>query len=245
MYMMETMENLRVVLVSTRNPLNIGAVARAMSNFGALHLRVVHPYEKAFREARSAVGATAVLRNARECDSLQEALEDCALVVGTTAIGHRDIKHPLRSLDKAGPLLRGRLRNQRIAILFGSEKKGLSNEDLSYCHWLLHIPTRVEHQSMNLGQAAAVCFYELARGNRTLQQPGKSVAVAATMETVERITGAMLDCLLRSGYVAARSQQLAEEKLRRMLRRFSLDESDAEVFLGMMRKIQDKLEGKN
>lgn len=123
MYMMETMENLRVVLVSTRNPLNIGAVARAMSNFGALHLRVVHPYEKAFREARSAVGATAVLRNARECDSLQEALEDCALVVGTTAIGHRDIKHPLRSLDKAGPLLRGRLRNQRIAILFGSEKR--------------------------------------------------------------------------------------------------------------------------
>jgi TrmH family RNA methyltransferase len=236
------MENLRVVLVATRNPLNMGAVARAMSNFGALHLRVVNPYEKAFREARSAVGAMAVLREAEECPTVEEAVADCALVVGTTAIGNREVQHPLRSLDKAGPVLRKRLAKERVALLFGSEKKGLSNEDLSYCHWLLHVPTRGEHQSMNLGQAAAVCLYELARGKRSFAEGEKRAG--ARMETVERITDAMLDCLLRSGYVAARSEELAEEKLRRMLRRFEWSAEDAEVFLGMMRKMQWKLEGR-
>jgi len=233
------MDNLRVVLVATRNPLNLGAVARAMSNFGALHLRVVNPYEKAFREARSAVGAEEVMRQAEECATVEEAVADCALVVGTTAIGNREIKHPMRSLDKAGSALRKRLEKERVALLFGSEKWGLSNESLSYCHWLVHIPTRAEHQSMNLGQAAAVCLWELARGKRSFQEGTKRVS--ARMETVERITDAMLGCLLRSGYVAARSEALAEEKLRRMLRRFSLEAADAEVFLGMMRKMQETL----
>ena len=164
------MENLRVVLVATRNPLNMGAVARAIGNFGAGGLRVVRPYEKAFREARSAVGAAAVLRQAEECATVEEAVADCGLVVGTTAIGNREIKHPLRSLDKTGVVIRKRLTKERVAILFGSEKKGLSNEDLSYCHWLLHIPTRGEHQSMNLGQAAAVCLWELARGARSFER---------------------------------------------------------------------------
>jgi tRNA/rRNA methyltransferase len=235
--MSKGMENLRVVLVATRNPLNMGAVARAMSNFGAMHLRVVNPYEKAFREARSAVGAAMVLREAEECTTVMEAVADCGLVVGTTAIGNREIKHPLRSLDKAGAVIRNRLAGERVAILFGSEKKGLSNEDLSYCHWLVHIPTRGEHQSMNLGQAAAVCMYELARGTRSFEEGVKRGA--ARMETVERITESLLKCLVKSGYVAARSKELAEEKLRRMVRRFSLDEADAEVLLGMVRKIEE------
>jgi TrmH family RNA methyltransferase len=233
------MENLRVVLVATRNPLNLGAVARAMSNFGAMHLRVVNPYEKAFREARSAVGASEVMRKAEEFANVEEAVAHCGLVVGTTAIGNREIKHPMRSLDKAGPLLRKRLAKERVALLFGSEKWGLSNESLSYCHWLVHIPTREEHQSMNLGQAAAVCLWELARGKKSFEEG--SARPGAQMETVERITDAMLQCLLRSGYVAARSEALAEEKLRRMVRRFSLDAADAEVLLGMMRKMEEKL----
>jgi TrmH family RNA methyltransferase len=200
----------------------------------------VHPYEKAFREARSAVGAAEVLRDAEECASLEEAVADCGLVVGTTAIGNREIKHPLRSLDKAAPILRKRLARERVAILFGSEKKGLSNEDLSYCHWLVHVPTRAEHASMNLGQAAAVCLWELARGTRSFEE--RVARRAAKMETVERVTESLLVCLVKSGYVAARSERLAEEKLRRMVRRFALDEADAEVFLGMVRKVREGIE---
>ena len=110
---------------------------------------------------------------------------------------------------------------------------------------------------MNLGQAAAVCLWELARGQRSFEEgrnrgplrgaegkrAGEGRRRGATMETVERITKSMLECLLRSGYVAARSEVLAEEKLRRMVRRFSLDAVDAEVFLGMVRKMEEKLKG--
>ena len=254
------MENLRVVLVAPRNPLNIGAAARAMSNFGALHLRVVTPYEKAYREARSAVGAAAVLKDAEEFDDLAEAIADCTLVVGTTAIGNREIKQPLRDLVEAGPLIRKKMAAGRVALLFGSEKWGLSNESLSHCHWLLHIPTRKEHYSMNLGQAVAVCLWELRRERvessklKVEREEGEFITesaeigtrraqrTAAKIETVEMITEVMLDVLRKSGYIAPRGQALAEEKLRRMLRRFSLEAADAEVFLGMMRKIAWKVE---
>jgi TrmH family RNA methyltransferase len=158
-------DRLRVVLVNTRNPLNIGAAARAMSNFGFFHLRVVNPYELAFREARSAVGASPILAAAEEFPSLAEAVADCTLVVGTTSVGHRELQHPVKRLEQAAPLIRKRLAASRVALLFGSEKRGLSNEDLSHCHWLLRIPTREEHRSMNLGQAVAVCLYELARNS--------------------------------------------------------------------------------
>ncbi len=254
------MENLRVVLVAPRNPLNIGAAARAMSNFGALHLRVVTPYEKAYREARSAVGAAAVLKDAEEFDDLAEAIADCTLVVGTTAIGNREIKQPLRDLVEAGPLIRKKMAAGRVALLFGSEKWGLSNESLSHCHWLLHIPTRKEHYSMNLGQAVAVCLWELRREHvesselKDKKDNGEFITevaeigtlraqrTGAKIETVEMITEVMLDVLRKSGYIAPRGQALAEEKLRRMLRRFSLEAADAEVFLGMMRKIAWKVE---
>ena len=236
------LENLRVVLVRTRNPLKLGAAARAMSNFGALHLRVVQPYEKAFREAVSAVGAEPLLAHAEEHATLTAALRDCSLVVGTTAIGHRELQHPLYSLEQAAPKIRRRLGSGRVAILFGSEKTGLSNGELSHCHWLLRIPTRTEHRSMNLAQAVAVVMYELARGSRTLPLAKSRVAsIAANTETLDRIGEALLAALDASGYIAPRASASAEEKLRRMLRRFELSAADAEVLLGMLRKILWKL----
>jgi TrmH family RNA methyltransferase len=233
------MENLRVVLVATRNPLNMGAAARAMSNFGALHLRVVRPYEKAYREAVSAVGASAVMKGAEEFATVAEAVADCTLVVGTTAVGNRDVRQPLLGLREAGELMRERMEGSRVALLFGSEKRGLSNEDMSYCHWLLRIPTREEHRSMNLGQAAAVSLYEISKleTRNSKNEEGKP----AKMETVERVTEAWLEALQRSGYVGARAKATAEDKLRRMLRRFTWEEADAEVVLGMMKKIVGKL----
>jgi TrmH family RNA methyltransferase len=233
-----SLENLRIVLVATRNPLNIGAAARAMSNFGAPHLRLVSPYSPAFREARSAVGASAVLATAAECESIAGAIADCSLVVGTTAIGNRELQHPLYTLDRAAPLIHKHLRSGRVALLFGSEKWGLSNEALSHCHWLLHIPTRREHESMNLGQAVAVCLYELVR--RPVPAAKALSPPPAELATVDRVTSALLETLQSSGYVKPRAAS-AEAKLRRMIRRLHLQESDAKVFLGMLRKILWKL----
>jgi TrmH family RNA methyltransferase len=256
---MRELNNLCVVLVGTRNPLNVGAVARAMSNFGAMELRAVRPYEKAWREAKSAVGAGELLAQAKEFANLAEAVADCSLVVGTTAVGNREMKHPLRGLEAGVRLIGKRMGTGRVAVLFGSEKWGLSNEDLSYCHWLMRIPTRVEHRSMNLGQAAAVVMYELGRkgskggkGSKGKEKLSDYVSLRAgvaakkrgfaEMETVERIGEALLEALRKSGYIAARGEATAEEKLRRMLRRFSMQAADAEVLLGMVRKILWKLE---
>ncbi len=235
------LENLHVVLVRSRNPLNIGAAARAMSNFGAFHLRVVTPYEKAFREAVSAVGAAPLLAKAEEFDSLAGATRDCSLVIGTTAIGHRELQHELYSLEDAAKKIRKRLPSGRVAILFGSEKTGLSNQDLSHCHWLLRIPTREEHRSMNLAQAVAVVVYEIFRDGAIAKGKNKLCSTAADMESVNRIATALLEALHISGYIHRRSAATAEEKLRRMLRRFELSSADAEVLLGMLRKIVWKL----
>ncbi len=231
------LENLRILMVRSRNPLNIGAAARAMSNFGAFHLRVVTPYEKAFREAVSAVGAAPLLAEAEESESVSDATGDCSLVIGTTAIGHRELQHKLYSLDEAAKKIRKRLSTGRVAILFGSEKTGLSNDDLSHCHWLLRIPTREEHRSMNLAQAVAIVVYEISRGAQTIKAKNRLSSSAADMESVNRIAEALLDALRISGYINRRSTTTAEEKLRRMLRRFALSSADAEVLLGMLRKI--------
>src|SRR5215472_4154184 len=90
--------NLIVVLVRPRNPLNIGAAARAMTNFGVSHLRLVNPYKLAFREARSAVGAAGVLKSAEEFQTVGEAIADCSQVIGTTAVRDRVLQNPLRKL---------------------------------------------------------------------------------------------------------------------------------------------------
>jgi TrmH family RNA methyltransferase len=232
-------DQLRVVLVGTRNPLNIGAAARAMSNFGFLRLRLVNPYEVAFREARSAVGASSVLASAEEFKSVAEAVADCSLVVGTTAIGNRDPQHSVRRLEEAARFIRKRLASSRVALLFGSEKRGLSNEDLSHCHWLLRIPTREGHRSMNLGQAVAVCLYELARGGKSASQPDKTLAASAG--DLERITTVLLDALRSSGYLKAHTAAPTEEKIRRLVRRLKLSATDAELCLGMLRQILWKL----
>ena len=228
-----------MVLVRTRNPLNIGAAARAMSNFGFAHLRLVNPYKEGFREARSAVGAASVLAAAEEYKSLAEAVADCTLVVGTTAVGRRELQHSLRRPEEGARLIRRRLRSGSVALLFGSEKTGLSNADLSHCHWVLRIPTVPENISMNLGQAVAVCLYELVRQAKpahAAEQPPRAAAAE-----VERITEMLLDALHASGYVKPRGAAMAEEKVRRLVRRLDLRASDAEVWLGMWRQIVWKL----
>jgi TrmH family RNA methyltransferase len=234
------LDHLRVVLVASRNPLNIGAAARAMSNFGFLRLRVVNPYNIAFREAQSAVGAASLLANAEEFQSIAEAIADCALVVGTTAGRDRQQQHPLRTVQEAAPLIRTQLAAAPVALLFGSEKRGLSNEDLSYCQWLMHVPTRDEHVSMNLGQAVAVCLYELVREGNA--ESGLSIPQLATSGELDRIAAVLLEALNASGYVNPKSAASTEEKARRMIRRLNLTAADAETLLGMLRQIMWKLE---
>ena len=200
----------------------------------------MNPYPLAFREARSAVGASSVLKNAEEYSSLADAIADCALVVGTTTLRKRQRQHPLQRLEYGAARIRKSLLSRRVALLFGSEKVGLSNEDLSQCHWLMHIPTREKHPAMNLGQAVAVCLYEMVRSGKT-RASGEAPSVASAGE-LERITVVLLDTLRTSGYLSSSASPLSEAKIRRFVRRLKIGTRDAELLLGMLRQVLWKLE---
>jgi tRNA/rRNA methyltransferase len=229
------LDQIAVVLVCTRNPLNIGAAARAITNFGFSQLRVVNPYELAFREAKSAVGAASLLRNAQEFPSVAEAVADCTLVVGTTAARDRKLDHLLKPLREGAASIR-RKAHGKVALLFGSEKRGLSNEDFSHCDWLIRIPTDSRQPSMNLGQAVAVCLYEISRAPKSAVV-GESSQLANAAET-ERLTGVLHEALILSGFAKNKGDK---ESLRRLVRRLKLSSGDAQLMLGMVRQMLWKM----
>ncbi len=230
-----------MVLVAPRNPLNIGAAARAMSNFGFTQMRLVNPYDVAFREAKSAVKSEYILESAQVFDTLAEAVADCSLVVGGTSVGNRDLHLPLYRLEAAGRLLNESLASANAAVLFGSEKFGLSNEDMSHCHWLYRIPAREEHGSMNLGQAVAITLYELRRKEEAATQRFDPTPRAEGAE-LERITALLYQVLNDSGYIPERTTDSAEIKLRQLVLRLGIPASDAKTWLGMLRQIQWKID---
>jgi len=236
----ESRDSLRIVLLSPRNPLNIGAAARAMSNFGFSHLRVVNAYDVAYQEARSAVKASAILTSSEQYHNVGDAVKDCTLVVGTTSLWHRQLQHPLRRLEYGGRLIKKGLQEGSVAVLFGSEKFGLSNDEMSHCHWLMRIPTREEHESMNLGQAVAVCLYELVR-NSTAAKSEPAKTARADAEQAGRFTEMLLTILKQSGYMNPTTASSTENKIRRMVKRLDLSSRDAYIWLGMLRQILWKI----
>ena len=243
MLLPEELARIVVVLVRARNPNNIGAVARAMHDFGFHHLRIVNDYAVPFETARSAVDASEVIASTATFASVADAVADCTLVVGTTAVGERALQHPLFTLPQAAPILRGEITRSdgagRVALLFGSEKTGLSNEELSHCHWLLTIPMQqredARHPSMNLGQAAAVCLYELVR------QSDGSVAVGMPAQAeageVERLTTLLTEMLKETEYTQRHPANCSEDQLRRLVLRMGLSASDVPVWMGILRQI--------
>ncbi|SPE42981.1 tRNA/rRNA methyltransferase (SpoU) [Candidatus Sulfopaludibacter sp. SbA3] len=211
-----------------------------MANFGFSGLRVVKPYDVAFREARSAVGAAPLLHAAEECVCVADAVADCRLVVGTTSVGHRGLQHSLRRLEYGARLISRAAAGAPIALLFGSEKFGLSNDDLSHCHWLMRIPTVDTDLSMNLGQAVALCLYELSRDPKAAEVLPEKIRTATAGE-MEQVTTMLLEVLRQSGYVNPVTAGSTEEKVRRLVRRLHVTYRDAPVLMGMLRQVLWKL----
>jgi TrmH family RNA methyltransferase len=240
-----------VVLVRARNPANIGAVARAMHDLGYARLRVVNEFAVPFQAAKSAVDASSVLAAAEEPTSVAEAVADCTLVIGTTAVGERVLEHKLYPLEEAAERVARHLRETpdgKVALLFGSEKTGLSNEELSHCHELLTIPMNApegsKHLSMNLGQAAAVCLYRLAQAGDVREEThvpeaghGGPEVLPARAADLERLTGLLGEVLERSGYARRHPANARAAVVRRLVRRMALHAPDAAVWTGMLRQM--------
>ena len=237
----ELQDRLVVVLVRARNPSNIGAVARAMHDFGFTQLRIVNEYPVPFAAAKSAVDASSVLASATEHTTVADAIADCSLVFGTTAVGDRVLEHPLHTLAQATLVIDDALRqapSAKVALLFGSEKTGLSNDELSHANALLTIPMNTRnterHLSMNLGQAAAVCLYALSEVKDARHQQAKEAQAAAG--ELERLTTLLTETLERSGYSRRHPANVREPVLRRLVRRMENTPEDAAVWSGILRQ---------
>jgi TrmH family RNA methyltransferase len=236
---------LRVVLVRSRNPLNIGAAARAMTNFGFAHLRVVEPYDVAFREARSAVDAEPVMQAAEEFAGVAEAVADCSLVVGTAEGSGRTPEEPLQRLEPIAAEVVDALRGgAKAAVLFGSEKTGLSNEDLNRCQRVLRIPTESRQPSMNLGQAVAVVLYELVRDSGVAAGRDSEMSTMAIAGDRERLVLLLTEMVERSTGDREASGPTPEERVRRLIRPMALTQSDVHGWMGVVRHVLWKLREK-
>lgn len=236
-------DRIRVVLVRPRNPLNIGAVARAMANFGFTQLTVVAPYEPHWREATSAVQAEDLLRNASLLSTLSEALADCTLVLGTGTLTQRKPDQPVVPLPALAPHIDNALTtNGRIALVLGPEKHGLTRDDLSFCHLLVEIPTDARQPSMNLGQAAAVCLYELALRCGAESAPGSPTPPGVALSsTLDRLGALIEETMVAAGYSPRAMQPANHHDLRVLLRRLAPTPLDARRMMGLFRRILFRL----
>ena len=294
-----------VVLVGARNPNNIGAAARAMQDFGFSDLRIVNDYAAPFEAAqleasqleppqleiptdaipKSAVAAASVMQQARRFDHLADAIADCTLVAGTTAIGERDINRTVLSLQQTAPKILSHLQTPgalgpasgtreevatdptgdlptlpRVALLFGSEKTGLTNEQLSHCSLLTTIPMfepasipnstsaatgksasnskAPRHLSMNLGQSVAVCLYELTRSGfeSSVEIPPVHEA-PATAQDRERLTQLLLDVLHTSGYTRRFPANSSEPLVRQLTQQLGTTHRESMTWMGILRQI--------
>lgn len=227
--------NYRIVLVRPRDPNNIGAAARAMKNFGFADLAVVGIHPPTWSEVTSAVNATDVLTNAHVYATLEEAIADCNLVVGTTDRTRVEEKRTLYTPFDLGRDLAEA--DYKLALVFGSEKHGLTNEDLGHCHRVMSIPTEPHCPSMNLGQAVAVCCYELIRTqaqSSIVPRPAETATAGAT----EAMLQLLLDVLRQIDFVLPGNEPELMRRVRGSLLRLKPTKYDIEMLCGILSRIR-------
>lgn len=218
-----------------------------MANFGFARLKVVAPYAPHWREARSAIGAPELLQSAIEVSKMAEAVSDCTLVLGTGTLTYRKPEQRVVRLPDLAPLVEQELeRGGSVALVFGPEKHGLTRDDLSFCHALVEIPTDEHQPSMNLGQAVAVCLYELATrvsvlARRPHEGPGTPAAdtcnPGTTSGRLELVAGVLEEMMEAARYSPASMREANRHDLRLLLRRLALSEKDGRRILGFFRRV--------
>jgi len=230
-----SLSNCRIVLVRPRDPNNIGAAARAMKNFGFTDLAVVTPHPPVWDEVVSAINARDILTGSQVCATLDEAIADRNLVVGTTDRTRVEEKQTVYTpFDLSRDLVDA---NYNLALVFGSEKHGLTNEDLSRCHRVMSIPTRPNCTSMNLGQAVAVCCYELIRDNEQsaiVPRPAETATAGATEAAMQL----SLEVLRLIDFVLPGNEPDLTRRIRGSLLRLNPTRYDIEMLCGILSRIK-------
>ena len=174
--------HLSFILVKPRNPQNIGAAARAMGNFAFEDLRLINPWDPTWQEAKSAVGVSPILKKAKVFNTIEEAAKDAHILIATTALKNRKPFQQILTLNKIDTFLKENT-DKKIALLFGSEKTGLTAEDIDKADYILNIPTTAKVPSINLAQAVILCCWEFAKNN--LKTPRANIGKSATIKEKE------------------------------------------------------------
>jgi len=229
------LNNIRVVLLRPRGAANVGAVARAMKNMGLRDLVLVHPaLMKSFWAKAMAAHAEDVLHSVRRCNSIGDAVADCGLVVGTTCRGglYREAAEAPRI---AAPRVVAAAATNRVALVFGPEDHGLSNEDLKACQQLIAIPADPAYPSLNLAQAVMVCCYELRLAMAGEPQATRELARA---EQVDRMFEKLRAALRSIGFLHPDNPDHIMFAFRRFLGRAELEARDVQILLGLARQIE-------
>lgn len=233
--------DIRVVLVETSHPGNIGAVARAMKNMGLSRLVLVRPKSFPHTEASArASGATDLLERAQVAASLPEALAGCGLVVATTA---RDRDPNIRVLDVregAAHMVQQAARGP-VALLFGNERTGLTNDEIALANLLLRIPANPEYSSLNLAMAVQVVAYELYRARGAGVVPPERVVPLAGADDMARLYAHLAEVLDEVGFKdRTASGTHLMERIRRLFNRADLDQNEANILRGILTAVQQK-----
>jgi tRNA (cytidine32/uridine32-2'-O)-methyltransferase len=237
------LNSVKVVLVGTTHPGNIGATARAMKNMGILDLALVEPKEfpsdvATFRSK----AAKDILEKASVHISLEEAISECELVVGTSARG-RTVPWPVLNPREAAEEMHKSSLNGKVAIVFGREDRGLTNEELGLCNFHVHIPSDPEYSSLNLSQAVQILAYEIRLSylqDRHVNEEYWDVELANNEQT-ERLINHMDELMQEVDFYDVENPRKLLVRVRRFFKRSKIDVMEANIFRGLFATIQKKL----
>ena len=231
----ESLTNIRIVLCQTSHPGNIGAAARAMKTMGLQQLVLVRPKKFPDAEATAmAASATDLLDQAIVCDTLQQALAGCHLVIGLSA-RKRELTHELVTAREAASQIVQVAASQPVALVFGTEMSGLSNEELIQCQLLAMIPANPEYSSLNLAAAVQVLAYELRQAALTPTQDDTPAFPLAGHEDIEGFLAHLEDTLIRIGFLNPAMPKRLMPRLRRLYARARLEKEEVNILRGILK----------
>ena len=235
------LDRIRVVLARPSHPGNIGAAARAMKTMGFSDLRLVAPRHAPDAQAEAlAAGGIEVLAAARTVDRLEAALADTVLAVGFSARG-RDLSHALRSLREAAPSILEAAAQGPVALVFGNETYGLTNEEIGHCGMQVSIPANPQYSSLNLAAAVQIACYELAATTHAFALAQPAERQSATSEDIEALVAHWQSAMVESGYLDPAEPGRLMERLRRLLARAGLERSEVKFLRGMLAAFEARM----
>jgi len=234
------LQNIRIVMIGTTHPGNVGAAARAMLNMGIERLTLVDPQCSVGEIAYSrASGATHVLANRQTCAGLRDAIADCSLVIATTA-RRRSLAWPELDPGEMVEQIFALDDSSQVALVFGREHSGLSNEELQMCNRMVCIPSNPDFSSLNLASAIQVLCYEIYRHqfSRPVAAPVDGEEALAASAEVESLFDHLQRVMLDSGFLNPQQPGLIMQRLRRLYLRAQLSRNEVNILRGILAAVE-------